>query len=631
MNWLPKPVDFKEQFLRARATTEGDRFAALAELAAHRLSYLETIQLDRALQQVCAARAGDLTSVKVALLSNSTVDHLAPAIRVAGIRRRLRLEVYVGGYDQYRQELLDESSPLARFAPDVVLLSLTAHSFIAGVPLDATRDAADAAIAQHVADLRVLWQRARTRFNATVIQQTWLDVNDPLFGSLDRQVPGSPSRLVANLNEQVARAAAEGQVLLLDVAREASRTGLDAWFDVARWLQGKLEIAPQAAPMYGDLVARLVAAQRGQSKKCLILDLDNTVWGGVIGDDGIEGIVLGEGSAVGEAHLALQAFAKRLRDRGIILAVCSKNDPAIAASAFADHPEMLLRPSDIAVFVANWDDKAANIRMIAERLNIGLDSLVFVDDNPAERSRVREALPMVSVPELPRDVAGYVRCIADAGYFESTGFTDEDRDRANQYETNAQRESLRDTSQNMEDFLEKLDMIVQYGAVQPVDLPRVIQLINKTNQFNTTGRRYSSEEVSTLSESPNHMVLYFRLIDRFGDNGIVSAMILGPVPLEPLTLRIDSWVMSCRVFGRELEQEIMNIVAEAARERGVQELQARYVATKKNAVIAGMFESLGFARIGTDVDRDGAIEWKLPLGSYDPKRTFIAREANSSV
>ena len=246
------------------------------------------------------------------------------------------------------------------------------------------------------------------------------------------------------------------------------------------------------------MLARVIAAQRGLSKKCLVLDLDNTLWGGVIGDDGPEGIILGEGTGTGEAHLALQRYARQLRERGVILAVCSKNDPAVAEAVFRDHPEMLLKLTDIAAFVANWEDKAVNLRRIAEQLNIGIDSLVFVDDNPAERARIRQSLPMVAVPELPADAGQYVRCLADAGYFESVAFTADDSRRGEQYSANASREAFRESSQNMDDFLRGLDMSVTFGPFQTVDLTRVAQLIGKTNQFNPTTRRYSLEDVSEI-------------------------------------------------------------------------------------------------------------------------------------
>jgi FkbH-like protein len=461
-----------------------------------------------------------------------------------------------------------------------------------------------------------------------VIQQSYLDVSEPLFGSYDRLVPAAPSRLTARLNDLLARAAARENVMLLDVAQASARDGIDAWFDVARWLQGKMEIAPQAAPLYGDLVARIVAAQRGLSKKCLVLDLDNTLWGGVIGDDGLEGIVLGEGSAAGEAHLALQRYALQLRGRGVILAICSKNDAGIAEAAFRDHPEMLLRWTDVAAFVANWEDKAANLKTIAERLNIGLDSLVFVDDNPAERARVRASLPMVAVPELPEDAAQYVHCLANAGYFESVSFTADDSQRAAQYAANAEREALLGTSESMDDFLRGLRMSVVFGAVKAVDLARATQLINKTNQFNPTTRRYLAEEVAAIAAAPGAVTLQFRLLDRFGDNGLVSALLLRPDPEQSDVMEIDTWVMSCRVFGRELEFEAMNIAVETARRRGVRVFRANYVPTKKNGVIKDLYPSLGFTRSNPAAAAGGAIQWQLNLSTYVGRKTSIERAGN---
>jgi FkbH-like protein len=394
---------------------------------------------------------------------------------------------------------------------------------------------------------------------------------------------------------------------------------------VARWLQAKQEIAPQAAPGYGDLLARVIAAQRGLSKKCLVLDLDNTLWGGVIGDDGLEGIILGEGTATGEAHLALQRYAKQLKDRGVILAICSKNDPAIAEAVFHDHPEMLLKRTDFAAFVANWQDKAANLKRIAELLNIGADSLVFVDDNPAERARVRQSLPMVAVPELPGDAAQYVRCLAEAGYFESAAFTVEDSQRAEQYSANASREALLESSSSMSDFLRGLEMSVIFGPVQPVDLARVAQLIGKTNQFNPTTRRHSLDDVARFVATDRCLTLQFRLIDRFGDNGLVSAMILRPDPDTPGLLDIDTWVMSCRVFGRQLEHEAMNIAVETACRAGARALRADYIPTAKNGVVRELYSMLGFAQSEEALPQEGATRWFVQLSDYVPQPTYIAR------
>src|SRR6266404_6765595 len=544
MLWLPEISGFRDRLRDAVRRPPEEIFGALVALSRHRLSALETLQLDRALQHNDAPERQP-TAVRLALLGSSTVDHLIPGIRVAGLRHGLSIRSWLGSYGQYRQDLCGPSPALREFDPQYIVLSLTAREIIAPIALGSTAEEAEIALKRGVEDLQGLWARARETFGATVIQQTFLDTSAPLFGSFERRVPSSPARLVRRLNELVIEAATHVPVHIFDLALAAERTGLDRWFERKVWLQAKMQIAPHAVPEYGERLVRFVAAQRGLSKKCLVLDLDNTLWGGVVGDDGIQGIILGEGTARGEAHLALQRYAKDLTERGIVLAVCSKNDPDIAGRAVDEHPEMILRRRDFACFVANWQPKPDNLRAIAAKLNLGIDSLVFVDDNPVERAAVREALPMVAVPELPDDVAGYVECIAQAGYFETSAFTADDRERAQRYTDNLIREDDLDSAQDLDSFLTGLNMSAVYGPVQEVDIPRVSQLINKTNQFNPTTQRYSLEEVTAFCRDEANTVLQFRLVDRFGDNGLVSAMIMRPVGAQPGVLDIDTWVMSC--------------------------------------------------------------------------------------
>jgi FkbH-like protein len=545
------------------------------------------------------------------VLASHTVEHLLPGIRVAGLRRRIFIETHVCAYGQYRQELSDPDSLLHAFAPHFVLFALAAQELLQS----------GSAAQGFVAELRGLWKTAQQVCQATVIQQTFIDVSEPLFGNFDRLVELSPAHILDQLNQCVVAAAREDGALLLDIERQAAREGRDNWFEVAHWYASKLTIAPRAAPLFGDLLARVMAARLGQSKKCLVLDLDNTIWGGVVGDDGVHGLVLGQGSAQGEAHLALQRYARQLRERGIILAVCSKNERAIAEEAFKTHPEMLLKLSDIAAFYANWADKAENLRAIAAQLNIGIDSLVFVDDNPAERERIRGALPQVAVPELPEDVAGYVRAVADAGYFEAAGFTDEDRARGEQYAANNEREVLKGSTQSIEEFRRSLGMTMSFGPVTPVDLARVGQLINKTNQFNVTMRRYSQQEIESILQDTGNLALQFRLGDRFGDNGLISAVILRPAGGPNLAL--ETWVMSCRVFGREVEFEIMNAAVDAARARGFEAIDATYVPTPKNGLIRELLPKLGFA----EASDDDASRWTLDLRRYIRQTTHIQPQA----
>ena len=619
---------FRERLHVALATNDAiDRLGQLRALAESGPGYVETIQLDRALSGVTpSAIDAHMTRLRVALLSSTTINHLVPAMRVAALRRGFYFDVFSGAFGQYRQELLESATRLQAFTPDVIVLSLSARPLMNAIQIDADFEQVDHVLRTEVSELRGLWQTARQRFSSLVLHQTYLDVFEPLFGSFDRMVPAAPARVIDRLNELLVHAAREEGVALLDAFRASARDGLDAWFDPARWLQAKMEIAPHAAGRYGEMVARIVTAHRGRSRKCIVFDLDNTLWSGVVGDVGVEGLVLGEGSAVGEAHLELQRYAKRLNERGVILAVCSKNDVLIAEHAFKRHPDMLLRRSDIACFVANWKDKAENLRDIANNLNIGLDSLVFVDDNPAERARVRQALPMIAVPELPEDPTHFVRAIADQGYFEAVCFTPEDTQRAASYAANAQREVIRDAAQSMEEFLRGLDMKLVHGPVGTLDLERSTQLINKTNQFNTTGRRYSAEEVASLAADDAIISLQFRLADRLGDSGLVSVMILRPNDTGANELDIDIWVMSCRVFGRQLEDEAMNIAVELARARGIGSLTARVVPTGRNGVVGDLFRNLGFASVTGD-DVSGTQVWRLAVSRYITRKTFIGRRS----
>ena len=630
MKWLPSPHEFHARLTAIQAIDKPHyRLRELAALATANLSFLETLQIDAALAQTAQVADSGFDKVRLAVLAGSTMDHLLPSIRVAGLRRGLCIETYAAGYRQYRQELLAQTAGLRDFKPDVVLFNLVASEFIGATPITASSEESDHLVEAIAQDLQSMWNLVKDELGATVVHQSFLDTEPALFGGLDVIVPGAPARLVTRLNSTLADIAFRQGVLWLDVNRASARYGQDAWFDVGRWLQAKMEIAPQVAPLYGDLVARLIAVARGKSKKCLVLDLDNTLWGGVIGDDGIEGIILGNGTGVGEAYLALQRYAKTLKDRGVILAVCSKNDPSIAETALRTHPEMLLKHSDFAAFAVNWNDKPSNLQAIAHRLNIGLESLVFVDDNPAERAHVRATLPMVAVPELPDDPAHFVRCIADAGYFESVSFTKEDAERADQYTANKKRDALQSAAGGIDDFLQRLEMFVEYGPVTSLNIARVTQLINKTNQFNTTTVRLAENDVSAFAALPGSIVLQFRLIDRFGDNGLVSVMIVAPATSGAGTLDLINWVMSCRVFGRQLEEEALNILVRAARINGAQTLRAAFKPTDKNAVIRDLFARLGFARDAMAEKPDGASEWVLALDNYVPRRTWIAHRENA--
>jgi FkbH-like protein len=345
------------------------------------------------------------------------------------------------------------------------------------------------------------------------------------------------------------------------------------------------------------------------------------LWGGVIGDDGLDGIVLGQGSALGEAYLSLQTYVRELARRGIILAVCSKNDEQVAMAAFEKHPEMVLRLSDIACFVANWEDKASNIRRIAATLNIGIDSLVFADDNPFERNLIRREIPAVAVPELPVDPALYARCLADAGYFEAIRLTQNDLERSEQYQGNLQRELMRASATDLTQYLKSLAMRLEWKRIDTVGLHRVTQLINKTNQFNLTTKRYDEADVAVKMSDPAVVALQLRLTDRYGDNGIIAVVIAQPSDARSSEYLIDTWLMSCRVLGRQVEEATMNLLASLAREMGATSLVGEYRRTPKNAMVSAHYERLGFTSI--DKGSDDNTYWRLSLPEFAPFNTWI--------
>ncbi len=622
LRWLPKPAAWRPS-LRALIDAPGDVWAEAQALANTSLDFTRTNALDEVVRRrhADAPPAGTGTKpVRLAILGSSTLAHLHPAIRVAGLRRNIHIITYENNYGQYLQELLDPSSALHAFKPNAVLLAFDAYHLSQGLHAALSEEDAGAVLAERCATIERCWSLARQAFGCPILQQTALDVFPALLGNNEHRLPGSRARFIARLNEKLRPMADEAGIDLVALDDAARRDGLAAWHDPALWHRSKQEVSPVASPSYGELVGRLIGARQGRSYKCLVLDLDNTLWGGVIGDDGLDGIVLGQGSALGEGFTAVQDYAKDLARRGIILAVSSKNDEANALEPFEKHPEMVLRRGDIACFRANWDDKAANIRAVAAELNIGLDSLVFLDDNPFERNLVREQLPMVAVPEVPDDDPALVPgVLADAGYFESLAITAEDRERTAQYQENRARDQLKATATDLEGYLRALDMKMVWNRFDSVGLQRVVQLINKTNQFNLTTRRHDDSAVAAIMADPKSFGLQIRLLDRFGDNGII-AIVIGRM-LDDEAVTIDTWLMSCRVLGRQVEPTTLNLVAAQARALGARKLTGVYIPTKKNGMVRDHYEKLGFSIIART--EDGGSTADLDLEHFSPAPTFI--------
>ena len=621
LDWLLRsPADFRMQLRTLRAAITDDvpqAVTKLIKLAAHSL---DINQLNRVAQTAAVFPKGSLglRVVKLAILADGTQELIAPALAGSALRHGLELDITIADYGSMVQQALDPASPVRAAKPDFALVAAD-HRMLGLGSAQLGVGAAEVAVTIAFGHLKTVVEALQNAVSGGILVQTVVAPVEPLFGSYDAVEQGSVASMVASLNDRLARWAADRSIVLVDAARVASWVGLDHWTDPARWNAAKLPIALEAVPLYADIVARTLAAAVIGPKKCLVLDLDNTLWGGVIGDDGVEGITLGQGSGAGEAFVAIQRMALELRSRGVVLAVCSKNDEAVALLPFTQHPEMLLKTADIAVFQANWTDKASNLRAIATALNLGLDSLVFLDDNPAERDQVRRELPMVSVPELPDEPALYPRMLQCAGYFDTTAFLDEDRLRANNYAADAKRKAiiLQAESSDLSGYLASLKMVCELRPFDRVGRARISQLSIKSNQYNLTTRRYTEAEVAAIETDAHKFSLQVRLADRFGDNGMISIVIFNTLG-ENVGGRdwvCESWLMSCRVLGRRVEEAVLAIVAAAARSAGADRLVGRYLPTVKNAMVANHFSRLGFTLVSAG--DDGQTDWILELASYE--------------
>ncbi len=615
--WLPPlpPQDWSDRLARLQQST-APTLADFSELASFRLDFSQLSSLDRLLSQARDRQQISLPQahLRLAILGSSTTSHLSAGIRFAGLRRGLWLDIYQGGYGQLWQEVIEPDAALTMFSPTSVLLALDAEHLVSGLPSDCDQAQRDQMLQSTLARLQQAWERLRRRYGCQVIQQLSLPTFENLMGNNEHHMPGSPTDYLYRLNASIRSCAQQAGVDVLSLDRQVVRDGLGLWHDPRLWLHARMEVSPQAVPLFGELLMRVIAARQGLSAKCLVLDLDNTLWGGEVGELGLTGIDLGQGSATGEAYQSFQRYLLALNQRGVILAVCSKNNHKPAFEVFESHPDMILRPQHIASFKANWNAKPDNLRDIAAELNIGLDSMVFVDDSAFERSLMRGVLAAVQTPELPDDPVLFPGFLAGAGYFESVALTADDRQRSAAYQANSQRLAWRDQHEDLAAYLNDLDMNLIWQAFNPLDLERVVQLINKTNQFNLTTRRYNRHQVEAMMAEPDIITLQFRLRDRFGDNGIIAIIIARLQQGE--TLLIDTFLMSCRVLGRRVEHAVLNVLASIAQKVGVRRIIGDYRATPKNGLVSELYLQLGF--IPTVSETESASCFELSLDEFNP-------------
>ena len=564
--------------------------------------------------------SGAAKPIRIALLSDCATQHLADITRAIAARNNVQAEVYEGNYDGVDLEILDPNSALYAFNPQYVVILLSSEKLKAHLYVSSDRRGfADETIGR----LENLWNAFRTQSQATIIQSTFVLPSERAFGNYELKVADSVGSIFTEINYRLAVKARESKnVLLNDVDFLAASVGRTQWFDARMWNMAKTPCRLEHLPLLAQSLLDTVLAASGMFAKCVVLDLDNTLWGGVIGDDGLEGIALGEFDE-GEAFFGFQMFIRELKRRGIILAVVSKNEHSAAVLPFREHPHMVLKEEDISVFVANWDNKADNIRLVQKTLNIGFDSLVFLDDNPFERNIVRQFLPDVVVPDLPEDPSLYLQTLAGLNLFETASFSEADLQRADQYREEAQRELTKTHFTNINDYLSSLGMEISLERFNAFNLPRIAQLSQRSNQFNLMTRRYSEAACEAMMCDPSIAPLTVKLADKFGDYGLISVVILKSAGRD---IEIDEYLMSCRVLQRGVESFAMNNIFSYAARQGAERVTGHYLPTKKNEMVKNFFKGFGFEKIA---DGDGgASQWALAVEGYHPRETFMTPVVN---
>ena len=559
--------------------------------------------------------AGLNQNIRIAILSDAASQQFVPVLKTLFHENGVNAAIYEGAFDAVELEVFNPASSMYQFHPDLVILAnctqaLRTRYYQAGGVENFAAVATERTLR--------IWDALQANCSARVIQCNYALPYERQFGNYDLKTPQSLYASALALNANIAAHARERpNVLLCDVEGIASYTGRKFWFDDRLWNMTKAFCQLEQLPLVAQTLVEITLSTLGRIVKCIILDLDNTLWGGVVGDDGPLGITIGA-HGDGEAFHHLQSYLLSMKKRGILLAVCSKNNHDNAVQPFVENPEMVLKREDITVFVANWENKADNIRRIRDTLEIGFDSLVFLDDNSFERNLVRQFLPDVLVPELPEDPADYVRALSELNLFETNSFSAEDVQRSELYKRQADRQQLQSSFSSIDDYLRSLEMKIVVARFEPAKLPRIAQLIQRSNQFNLTTHRHNEAQCEAMMlDKDGCLPLWASLSDRFGDHGLISIVILQWTSGK---LQILDWLMSCRVLARGVEHLLMTRVVEEAKQKGLPWIVGEYIPTAKNAMVQNFYAEFGFQK---SAEQDGRSQWRLDPNAYQPRTVFI--------
>ncbi len=556
-----------------------------------------------------------LVTKKIALLGDTATQLLATSIKGMAIDRGYIADFFEAEYNQVERQVMDPTSDFHQYGADYTIIFQSTHKLLekySNMPVASQASLAD----ERLEFIQTIIDSVKGR----IIYYNYPEIEDTVFGSYANKVESSFTYQVRKLNFELMNIAQRNpEFFVCDIAGLQNKFGRDVMFYPPVYVSTEMVLSIDILPYVASRTWDIIGAAEGKFKKCLILDLDNTVWGGVVGDDGWENIQVGHGLGIGKAFTEFQEWVKKLKNRGIIIAVCSKNDEDKAKEPFEKNPEMVLKLDDIAVFIANWETKVDNIRTIQSVLNIGFDSMVFLDDNPFERNMVRENIEGITVPELPEDPGDYLEFLYSENLFETVSFSGEDIKRTKQYQVEAKRISTKKSFTNEADFLKSLDMVSEVKGFDAFNTPRVAQLSQRSNQFNLRTIRYTEADITRIQESEDYATFSFTLSDKFGDNGLICVVILKKEDSE--TLFVDTWFMSCRVLKRGMENFTLNTIVDYAKANGFKRIIGEYLPTLKNKMVEEHFPRLGFKPLeGTET-----AQYVLDVDNYENRECYLKK------
>jgi FkbH-like protein len=533
--------------------------------------------------------------VRIAILGDTTTQFLTLALKALGYEYNINFEIYEAGYNQIERELNDPLCHLYTFSPEFVIVFLSTQKLLDRYNKAAIDNQSRLATTELEA-ITCIYNSINSNINTNIIFYNYNEIDDNVFGNYANKTESSFLFQVRKLNYELMQMATQKTNLFLcDLSSIQNEVGKLVFFRPAIYYTTEATISLDVLPKVAAKTISIINAINGKFKKCIILDLDNTIWGGTIGDDGIENIQIGN-LGIGNVFTGVQAWIKKLKNRGIIIAVCSKNTEAIAKEPFEKHPDMILKLADISVFKANWINKVDNIREIQSILNIGFDSMVFLDDNAFERNFVRENIPEICVPELPDDPADYLEYLYQQNLFETVSFSESDLNRTTHYQVETQRRNEQQMFTSEDSFLQNLQMVADVQPFNKFNMPRVAQLSQRSNQFNLRTIRYTEETLAKISTSSDYVTFAFSLEDKFGDMGLICAVVLQKAINK--SIFIESWFMSCRVLKRGLENFVLNTIIHYAQKNNFNMIIGEYISTLKNEIVKYHYTNLGFEQDG---------------------------------